>query len=327
MTVPPARPADRSGDAVETTTTSATEAWRAERGRLLGIAYRMLGDFGEAEDVVSEVAIEAIRCEQGDADSVRSWPKWLTTVCVRRSIDRVRRLAASREDYPGPWMPEPISAEVLPDDAVANGELLSLALLHVSEQLRPEARAALILHRAFELTAPEIGVILDRSAAAVRQLISRAERRLRETGHLAETGVGPQDSVPVQSSARLQDNARLQAISRLGAAIADGDLERVVDLLAPGAVLWTDGGGKVRSALNPVFGAERVGRFFTGIRRKSHRLHPEVPFRLSEAQLVAETGLRLHHYGRSDLIAVEFRADGRIAEIRLISNPDKLARL
>lgn len=140
-----------------TASTPATAAWHAERDRLLGIAYRMLGDFGHAEDVVSEVAIEAVRAERTAAGAVRSWPAWLTTVCVRRSIDSARRQAAAREEYPGPWLPEPVATQRLPEDAVANRELLSVVLLHLAEQLAPEARAALILHRAFDMSSVEIG--------------------------------------------------------------------------------------------------------------------------------------------------------------------------
>ncbi len=152
---------------------SATAAWQSERNRLLGIAYRMLGDFGHAEDVVSEVAIDAVRQERKTAASgVDSWPAWLTTVCVRRSIDRVRQLSAVREEYTGPWLPEPVDSGQLPEEAVANRELLSLTLLHLAEQLAPEARAALVLHRAFGMPAPEIAEILDKTPAAVRQMIS-----------------------------------------------------------------------------------------------------------------------------------------------------------
>ena len=162
-----------------TVATPAARAWEAERGRLIGIAYRMLGDFGHAEDVVSEVAIDALRTEQADAGGVRSWPAWLTTTCVRRSIDRVRSLAAVREDYTGHWLPEPVETSRLPEDAVADREMLSLALLHLAEQLTPDARAAVVLHRAYGMPATEIAEILEKSPAAVRQLISRGERRLR----------------------------------------------------------------------------------------------------------------------------------------------------
>ena len=162
---------------VMTAASPAALAWEAERGRLIGIAYRMLGDFGHAEDVVSEVAIEALKAER--ADAVRSWPAWLTTTCVRRTIDRVRALVAVREEYTGHWLPEPVATERLPEDAVADREMLSLALLHLAEQLSPEARAAVVLHRAYAMTAIEIGEILERSPASVRQLISRGERRLQ----------------------------------------------------------------------------------------------------------------------------------------------------
>lgn len=291
----------------------ATTEWAAARGRLLGIAYRMLGDLGEAEDVVSEVALDAVRRERDtSAAPVESWQKWLTTVCVRRSIDRVRRLAGRREEYPGNWMPEPLATGRLPEDAVAGRDLLGIAVLHLAERLSPDARAALVLSRAFALSAPEIGVILDRSPASVRQLISRAERRLRESGISAEV-------VP----ALTRDDA---ALRRLADAIADGDLETVIDLLAPDAVLWSDGGGVVRAALNPVRGADRIARFFVGIRAKTLRETPGTTVGVTSARLVADDALVFHHGERHDVLVAEFDADGRIAALRMIANPDKLTR-
>ncbi|MGO4678413.1 sigma factor-like helix-turn-helix DNA-binding protein [Microbacterium sp. 2MCAF23] len=307
----------------------ATRAWQAERGRLIGIAYRMLGDYGHAEDVVSEVAIEALqqeRAERRDADGldgpgadepggdssssagrVRSWPAWLTTVCVRRSIDRVRALAAMREDYVGPWLPEPVATSRLPEDAVADRELLSLALLHMAEQLAPDARAAVVLHRAFGMSAVEIGRILERSPAAVRQLISRGERRL----HLADD----------PASTRAADPAALGALL---AAVEHGDISGVLALLADDAILWSDGGGRVRAALNPIFGADRVRRFLFGVLEKA-TADPSLPFGVAQLDVNGEPAVALTHSGRTDVLTLEFGADGLIHGLRQVCNPDKLA--
>jgi len=290
---------------------SATVAWQSERNRLLGIAYRMLGDFGHAEDVVSEVAIDAVRQERNTgAGRVESWPAWLTTVCVRRSIDRVRQLAAAREDYTGPWLPEPVDTAQLPEEAVANRELLSLTLLHLAEQLAPEARAALVLHRAFGMAAPEIGEILDKTPAAVRQMISRAERRL--------------DIDPEAPAPRAKDRAVLE---KLVQAIEEGEIETVVAMLHRDAVLWADGGGKVKSAMNPLFGAARIARFFAGILGKAVVFDPVEPVRAWIVEVNGGAALVLRHHGRSDIVEVDAGPDGTIRGLRQLSNPDKLARV
>ncbi|MFC4140056.1 MULTISPECIES: sigma-70 family RNA polymerase sigma factor [unclassified Microbacterium] len=287
--------------------TPATRAWEAERGRLIGIAYRMLGDFGLAEDVVSDVAIEALKEERAGSGRVRSWPAWLTTVCVRRTIDRVRSLAASREEYIGHWLPEPVATSRLPEDAVADRELLSVTLLHLAEQLTPDARAAVVLHRAFGMSAVEIGEILESSPAAVRQLISRGERRLRISEDVA-------DAPPADPA----------ALAALVTAIEGGDISAVLDLLADDAILWSDGGGRVRAALNPIFGAEKVRRFFVGVAEKAAAHDPVHPFAVALLDANGEPALALTHSGRTDVLTLEFGADGRIHGIRQVSNPDKL---
>src|SRR5690625_196302 len=162
-----------------TAASPAAEAWRAEQHRLTGIAYRMLGDYGLAEDVVSEVALAAVRAERDRPAGVLSWPAWLTTVCVRRSIDRLRDLSASRESYPGPWLPEPVATDRLPEEVVADRELLSIGLLHLDEQLSPEARAAIVLNRGLRMTAVELCEILVRSQTTVLQIFYREASTLK----------------------------------------------------------------------------------------------------------------------------------------------------
>lgn len=286
--------------------TPAARAWDEERGRLIGIAYRMLGDFGHAEDVVSEVAIEALKQERSAPGRVRSWPAWLTTVCVRRAIDRSRSLAAAREDYPGHWLPEPVATSRLPEDAVADREMLSLALLHLAEQLAPEARAAVVLHRAYAMTAVEIGEILQKSPAAVRQLISRGERRLQ-----LDTDAAPRPADP-------------RALTALVDAVQGGDLSVLLDLLADDTILWTDGGGVVAATRNPIFGAVKVRRFLLGVRAKAAAFDPRHPFRLAALDVNGEPAVALSHSGRTDVLTVEFDASGRIVGLRQVCNPDKL---
>ena len=288
----------------------ATSAWTSERGRLLGIAYRMLGDFGHAEDVVSEVAIEALREEAEGNGDVRSWPALLTTICVRRSIDRLRAQISVREDYTGHWLPEPVALDRLPEDAAADRELLSFALLHLAEQLTPEARAAVVLHRAFGMTAVEIGEILERTPAAIRQLISRAERRLRLR--------------PGEKASRAPARAILE---QLVGAIEGGDIDGVVAMLSDDAILWADGGGVVSSALNPVFGPEKITRFLHGVLEIARAYAPERPLIVTVVEANGEAALLLHYAGRDTLTTFELDETGRICGIRQVANPAKLGRV
>ncbi|WP_308123034.1 sigma-70 family RNA polymerase sigma factor [Microbacterium marinilacus] len=287
--------------------TAAARAWRDERDRLVGIAYRMLGDFGHAEDVVSEVAIEALRAEP--SGEVRSWPAWLTTTCVRRSIDRLRQLASAREEYPGPWLPEPVATDRLPEDVVAGRELLSITMLHLAEQLAPDARAAVVLHRAFGMSSVEIGAVLGRTPAAVRQLVSRAERKLGLDEH-----------------ASIDPAADTAALDRIVTALERGDVAGVLALLDDDAVLWTDGGGRVRAALNPIFGRERISRFFVGIVESAVAAVPDAPISAAAIAVNGQAALSLTVAGVGSVIVVEHAPSGAIRGVRMIRNPDKLMR-
>lgn len=287
----------------------AAEAWRAEQHRLTGIAYRMLGDYGLAEDVVSEVALAAVRAERTGGADVRSWPAWLTTVCVRRSIDQLRELAAEREEYPGPWLPEPVATDRLPEEVVADRELLSIGLLHLVEQLRPEARAALVLHRGFRMTAVEIGEILDRSPAAVRQLVSRAERRLQ-----------------IDDATPRSDAAAAQTLSAMVTAIERGEVATLLHLLTEDAVLWTDGGGKIRAARNPIYGAAKIKAFYTGIFTAAMAQRPDA-VRVAVVHVNGEQVLDVRILDRRDLVALDLDPTGRVRGVRQVANPDKLTRV
>lgn len=292
-----------------TAASPAAEAWRAEQHRLTGIAYRMLGDYGLAEDVVSEVALAAVRAERTGGAEVRSWPAWLTTVCVRRSIDQLRELAAERESYPGPWLPEPVATDRLPEDVVADRELLSIGLLHLAEQLSPQARAALVLHRGFRMTSAEIGTVLERSPAAVRQLVSRAERRLQID-----------DAPPVRSA------AAAQTLSAMVTAIERGEVATLVHLFAEDAVLWTDGGGTIRAARNPIYGADRIIRFYTGVFTAAITQRPDA-VRARIVHINGEPGLDVRTLDRRDLVALDLDPAGQVRGVRQIANPDKLTRV
>ena len=287
----------------------------------------MLGDVGLAEDIVSEVGIAAVIQERkgavdrsdghagdsaqpaedpGGSGTVRSWPGWLTTVCVRRSIDQARHLDSVKEEYTGSWLPEPVATEALPDEAVANRELLSVTLLHLADQLTPEARAAVVLSRAFDVPTNEISVILDKSAAAVRQMISRAERRLDLGRHISRTG-------------------NRQVIDRLVDAIRSGDQSSTLRLLlADDAIFWSDGGGKVPATRNPLFGIDRIVRFFAAV------FDPSDPSRQQVSGVIdvnGEAAIGIVKDGDLRVLAIEVDDAGLVAGLRQVNNPDKLERV
>ena len=287
----------------------------------------MLGDVGLAEDIVSEVGIAAVIQERkgavdrsdghagdsaqpaedpGGSGTVRSWPGCLTTVCVRRSIDQARHLDSVKEEYPGSWLPEPVATEALPDEAVANRELLSVTLLHLADQLTPEARAAVVLSRAFDVPTNEISVILDKSAAAVRQMISRAERRLDLGRHISRTG-------------------NRQVIDRLVDAIRSGDQSSTLRLLlADDAIFWSDGGGKVPATRNPLFGIDRIVRFFAAV------FDPSDPSRQQVSGVIdvnGEAAIGIVKDGDLRVLAIEVDDAGLVAGLRQVNNPDKLERV
>src|SRR5690242_8688031 len=220
------------------------------RPRLLGLAYRMLGNYDDAEDVVQEAFF---RWHSADQAAIRSPEAWLVTVTTRLAVDQLRRAGKERAEYPGPWLPEPIATDDVPlaavtpapDDGVELASDLSVALLVLLEQLRPEERAAFLLREVFDVGYDEIARILERSQDAVRQMVHRARTRV----HAGR----PRVALPRGEHERL--------LERFVKAIVEDDAEGLIALLSPDVVLATDGGGRVRAALNRIVGPERVTKF------------------------------------------------------------------
>jgi RNA polymerase sigma-70 factor (ECF subfamily) len=161
-----------------TDTVAAADAFEPVRGRLFGLAYRMLGSRAEAEDVVQEAYV---RWHQSDRDVIRNAEAWLVTTATRLAIDRLRALKTEREAYTGPWLPEPIMQNTppSPDTHLELASDLSLAFLVLLERLGPEERAAFLLHEVFDFGYPEIASVLDKSEDASRQIVHRARTRVR----------------------------------------------------------------------------------------------------------------------------------------------------
>jgi RNA polymerase sigma-70 factor, ECF subfamily len=274
------------------------------RGRLLGLAYRMLGSRSDAEDVVQDAYLRF-----AGAQDVHNAEAFLVTVVTRLCLDRLKSARAQREVYVGPWLPEPVfDAEGLSaDTATELADDLSFALLLALDRLSPLERAAFLLHDVFDTPFSEIAAMLDRTEASCRQLASRARRAVR-------------DERPPPAKAPDNHASLLQAF---GEAVASGNVARLAELLRADAVALTDGGGRKTAARNPIVGPEKIARFFIGIAAKNagHDM------RIEPTMINGAVGALLYLDGELDS-TMSMAIDGeKIAAIYIVRNPDKLRHL
>lgn len=273
------------------------------RPRLFGIAYRMLSSRSDAEDVLQDAYL---RWHRGASEELRSPEAWLVTTVTRLCIDRLRAARGQREQYVGPWLPEPLIGDTAPA-ADARAELsssLSIAFLVVLEQLEPDERAAFLLHEVFDTDYAEIAEILGKSAAACRQIVSRARKRVR--------GRRPR--------AQVTDAARRSVLERFANAIQMQDKAALLELVAEQASWTSDGGGRARAALKAIRGRERVVRFALGVLGR----HAD-KFAFEMTSVNGEPALAVRAEG-SLFSVITVRTDGiRILDVYTVLNPDKLA--
>jgi RNA polymerase sigma-70 factor, ECF subfamily len=291
---------------VETPTSSTTEDFERHRGRLFGLAYRMLGTRAEAEDVVQEAWL---RWHQSDRAAVRNPEAWLVTTATRLAIDRLRALRSERDAYQGPWLPEPLlaAAPPSPDARLQLASDLSTAFLVLLERLAPEERAAFLLHDVFECDYADIAATLARSQATVRQMVHRARERVR--GHRKRFDVSEGD--------------RLDLLHRFRAAIDAGDEEQLLRLFTPDATWTADGGGVVPAAARPLEGAPRIARFIIGLRRGPYARGMDI----RTTTINGEAGLTMFVEGKVlATLAVDID-DDRISRVYAVINPHKLPAL
>ena len=277
------------------------DAFPRHRNLLFTVAYEMLGSASDAEDVVQETWL---RWADVDHAAVRDPRAYLVRIVTRQGLNRLRTLARRREDYVGEWLPEPLvtSPDVAADVELA--ESLSIALLTVLETLGPTERAVFVLREVFDTPYDEIAEAVGKSEAAVRQIAHRAR------GHVAARR--PRVSV----SATEQQ----EALDRFLAAIRHGDLQGLLDVLAPDVVVVADGGGVVPAARRPVEGAERVARLLIrGLR--------SVDFEAAAVWLNGSPAIRVDASGGLNAAVSVAVENGRITRIYAIANPHKLARL
>jgi len=275
------------------------------RPLLFSIAYRMLGSVMDAEDVVQETYL---RWEKAVGDEVESPKAYLSTIVTRLCIDQLRSARVQREQYIGPWLPEPLITEDSTDmeDKVVLAESLSMAFLVVLESLGPVERAAFLLREVFDYEYAEMASILDKSEANCRQLVRRARQ------HVAERR--PRfDATTTQAQ---------EIAAQFMHATQSGDTTKLLDLLSADATLWSDGGGKVSAARNPIYGAEKIARFMLGVMTKMPQ-----GFSSRLTTLNGQPGIISYDNGRPFQAATFEIIDGKVCGIRAVNNPDKLQRL
>lgn len=278
----------------------------AHRNLLFTVAYRILGSAADAEDAVQDTWL---KWSAADRSRVADPKAYLVRIVTNVALDRLRAARARRETYVGPWLPEPILTSSSGDD-VAAAESVSVALMLLLESLSPLERAVFVLKEAFAFSYAEI-------AAAV----GRSEESVRQAGHRAR------GNVQARRPRFHQPRARQEAVTeRFLAAASGGDINALMELLAPEVTLWTDGGGKVRQALKPVSGAERVAAWMAGVSSRPYEgVHPS-DMTASLAEINGAPGIVFRGAGRViGTLALVLDESGRIAAIHNIANPDKLA--
>jgi RNA polymerase sigma-70 factor (ECF subfamily) len=287
---------------MEVADTDRTAVFERHRGRLFGIAYQMLGSVTDAEDVVQDAWLKWHRTD----GPVAKPAAYLARTVTNLSLDRLSSAAAQRERYVGPWLPEPLVAGATPDvaDEVERAESVSLAVLVVLESLSPLERAVFILREVFGYPHREIAEALGRTETAVRQLASRARSHVEARRPRFDTSADEQRRVTEEFLA----------------ACVSGDLNRMLELLAPDVDIWIDGGGKVPGPRRGVQGAEHAAG---GVLAVLARPGVETVLTLVNGR----PGVLVTVDGVADCVAALEVAGGRITEVRVIRNPDKLRHL
>ncbi|WP_028934954.1 RNA polymerase sigma-70 factor [Pseudonocardia spinosispora] len=286
--------------------TSPEQVYAEYRNLLFSVAYRILGTAADAEDAVQD---SWLKWSGADRSQVADPKAYLVRIVTNTAMDRLRSIRSRREAYVGPWLPEPILTSTDSTDPAVASESVSIAMLVVLETLSPLERAVFVLKEVFGFSSAEIAEAVDRSEDAVRQTAHRARKHVQ--ARRPRLHIDP---------ARQRETTR-----RFLAAAAGGDLNTLLELLAPEVALWTDGGGKVRQAMRPVLGAERVAAWFAGVAARPYQGVEPSDMSVELVELNATPGIVFTGGGRViATLTLDLDADGRIAAIHNVANPDKL---
>ena len=271
------------------------------RPLLFSVAYRMTGSRADAEDVLQEAFL---RWQATERSSVQSPKAFLTTIVSRLSLDALKAAHRQREVYVGPWLPEPIVGPVTEPAELA--ESLSFAFLHVLESLPPPERVAFLMREVFDADYQDVSAALETSEANARQMVSRAREHLRAR----------------RPRHRVEPAKHQQLLGEFMRACAVGDASALVGLLKQDAILYSDGGGKTRAALNPIYGSDRIIRFVLGLLKKGLGEFGGYPMEVNGAPGAVVTIDGIPH----TLVSIEPEGD-RIRTVYYVLNPDKLGAL
>jgi RNA polymerase sigma-70 factor, ECF subfamily len=294
------------------------ESFEPYRRRLLGLAYRMLGSMADAEDAVQETYL---RWHATDRDKVSDPRAFLMTTTTRICLDILTSARARHEEYVGPWLPEPVldTAALAPDNRTELAEDLSIALLLTLDRLSPLERAAFLLHDVFDFSFAEVATTLDRSAAACRKLATRARTHVRE--------LRPRGAIAPPARTGQIDPKHARLMSAFATATQSGDLDALKQMLASDARIVTDGGGKVRSALDVIEGADRAAQFLVDVTRKRADAWWRADFRPRFAIINGLPGILIDS-SEGPVQTTAFEMEGDVVRaLYVVRNPDKLRHL
>ncbi|MBC2906774.1 RNA polymerase sigma-70 factor [Streptomyces sp. PSKA01] len=278
-----------------------TASFVAHRNLLFTVAYEMLGSAADAEDVLQETWL---RWADVALDTVRNQRAYLVRIATRQVLIRLRTLDRRKETYVGPWLPEPLLTEPDVAEDVELADSVSMAMLLVLETLTPTERAVFVLREVFALDYDEIAEAVEKTPAAVRQIAHRA--RSHVAARRPRGGVSPDES-----------RAALAAFQR---AVETGDLQSLLDILAPDVVFLGDGGGVAQAALSPIVGVDRVAALLA-----ASRLAAAGPLRPAQVNGCPALVLRLD--GEVDTVMALRIDDGLITGLYAVRNPEKLSRM
>jgi RNA polymerase sigma-70 factor, ECF subfamily len=281
------------------------ETFNEHRKTLFGIAYRMLGQVSEAEDMLQEVWL---RWQKQNAWEIDSPKAWLVSTITRLCIDQLRSARRTREEYYGVWLPEPLmeAREPAPDAAAGLSDSLSMAFMLMLESLGPVERAVFLLREVFGYDYADAAAIVEKSEANCRQIVRRARMQLEAS---------PKTAAPPSEQAQ-------ELVEQFLAAVETGEVKKLLAMLAEDAVMYSDGGGRVRAAGRPIVGADHVSRFFVGI---WPRLPQDIEWRL--ASINGRPGFVMYSQGEVVKVCSFDFVDGRVRNVYFVVNPDKLRHL
>jgi RNA polymerase sigma-70 factor (TIGR02957 family) len=274
----------------------------AHRSLLFTVAYEMLGSAADAEDVVQETWLRWADVDQAEVHDPRAY---LVRIVTRQALNRLRTLARRREDYVGEWLPEPLltTPDVAEDAELA--ESVSMAMLTVLETLKPTERAVFVLREVFEVPYEEIAAALGKTTAAVRQ-----------AGHRAREHVAAR-----RPRMKVDHSEQQRVVERFLAALSSGDVQGLIEVLAPDVVVVADGGGLVAAARHPIVGADKVVAFLS-------RFPSIAPTAVADTLwLNGAVGGRIVLDGELDTVISFVLEDSLISRMYAVRNPHKLSRL